>query len=394
MGALAALFGLLTLIGCLYTIAALIGLWRYARLPGAEPASYPLVTVLKPLHGAEPRLYQNLASVFTQDYPGPIRRVFGVSEPADPAAAVVEQLRAAFPSAALRLVTDTRRHGRNGKVSNLVNMSAVAWPASDGAGAAPEVDEVVVVSDSDMLVEPDYLTRVVGALQQPGVGGVTCLYRGISLPNLWSRLATGWVDGQFLPNVILGLSLGLAKPCMGSTIAMRRETLERIGGFAAFKDLLADDYEIGAAIRRLGLAVSVPPWPVLGHTSAATSLGSVLKQELRWSRTIKTVDFAGFAGSVVTHVVPFALLTAVFDGFRPRDWALLALVLMLRSSLLLQVKRFVRKDTADLSLALPRDLLSFAVFIASFWPGSIEWRGHRFGVRSDGIMTAPDDTGH
>ena len=380
-GIVVGLFGLLTVAGCIYTLSAQISLIRYARNPDARPSSHPSVTILKPLHGEEPRLYENLASVIAQAYPGPVRIIFGVSDPADPAAAVVARLAADFPQADLELVADARRHGRNRKVSNLVNMSAAM------------TGEIVVLADSDMLVEPDYLSRVVGALQQPGIGAVTCLYRGVSLPNIWSRLATGWVDGQFLPNVILGITLGLAKPCMGSTIALRRDTLERIGGFAAFADLLADDYEIGAAVRRLGMSVAVPPRPVLGHTSAATSLGALLRQELRWSRTIKTVDFAGFAGSVVTHVFPFALLTAIVDGLQARDWALLLLVFVLRSSLLLQVKRFVQKDTANLSLLPIRDLLSFAVFCGSFLPGSIEWRGHRFGVRSDGILTAPDDTG-
>lgn len=381
MGTLGVLFGLLTSAGCIYTIIAMACLARYGRQPDPEPVSFPPVTVLKPLHGDEPGLLRNLASFMAQDYAGPVQIVCGVSDPADPTVAVVDRLRAAFPAADLHLVVDPRRHGRNGKVSNLTNMSAAV------------TGEIVVLSDSDMLVELDYLNRVVGALQQPGVGAVTCLYRGISLANLWSRLATGWVDGQFLPNVIVGLTTGLAQPCMGSTIALRRETLARIGGFAAFTDVLADDYAIGAAVRRLGLAVAVPAHPVLGHTSAAGSLGALLRQELRWTRTIKTVDFAGFAGSVVTHVLPFALLTAAVDGFRGRDWLLLAIVLLLRSSLLLQVKRFVRKDTADLSLLPIRDLLSFAVFCGSFVPGSIEWRGQRFGVRSDGILTAPDDTG-
>lgn len=381
MGALAGVFGLLTLAGCVYTLAAIVCLIRYARQDDAKPVSFPSITLLKPLHGDEPRLFENLASCLAQDYPGPVRYVFGVADAADPAVVAVERLRAAFPRADLHLVVDPRRHGRNGKVSNLINMSAAI------------TGEVVVLADSDMLVAPDYLTRLAGALQRPGVGAVTCLYRGISLPNLWSRLATGWVDGQFLPNVVLGVSLGLAKPCMGSTIALRRETLERIGGFGAFKDHLADDYELGAAVRHLGLSVAVPALPVLGHTSAAISLAALLRQELRWARTIKTVDFAGFAGLVVTYVLPFALLTALVDGFRPRDGAFLIIVLLLRSSLLLQVKRFVRKDTADLSLMPLRDLLSFAVFIVSFWPGSIEWRGHRFGVRSDGVLTPRDTTG-
>ncbi len=137
---------------------------------------------------------RTLASCLAQDYPGPVRYVFGVADAADPAVVAVERLRAAFPRADLHLVVDPRRHGRNGKVSNLINMSAAI------------TGEVVVLADSDMLVAPDYLTRLAGALQRPGVGAVTCLYRGISLPNLWSRLATGWVDGQFLPNVVLGVT--------------------------------------------------------------------------------------------------------------------------------------------------------------------------------------------
>jgi ceramide glucosyltransferase len=371
----------LALVGCLYTAAALICLVGFARRPDAATADAPPVTVLKPLHGDEPLLFENLASVLQQDYSGRVTVVFGVADAADPAVATVERLRMAFPAADLRLVVDRRRHGRNGKVSNLINMSR------EIAG------DVVVLSDSDMRVGPDYLTRVVGTLSQPGVGAVTCLYSGLSLPSLWSRLATGWVDTQFLPNVVLGLTLGLAKPCMGSTIALRRDTLAGIGGFAAFKDHLADDYEIGAAVRRLGLAVAVPARPVLAHTSAALSLGALWRQEARWSRTIRAVDPGGFAGSVITFALPFALLAAVADGLQGRDGLLVLATLALRAALALAVKRFVAKDTADLFLLPLRDLLSFAVFLGSFWPGSIEWRGHRLRVRSDGILTAPDQTG-
>ena len=368
-------------IGCVYTLGALVCLARYARRAGAGLAGGSSVTVLKPLYGDEPNLFNNLASFIQQDYQGSVHVVLGVSRDDDPAAAVARALQTSFPSAHITLVVDPRRHGRNGKVSNLINMS--------GAIAG----DVVILADSDMVVERDYVATLVAALGQPGVGGVTCLYRGVSLPGLWSRLATGWVDGQFLPNVILGLTLGLAKPCMGSTIVLRRATLDAIGGFEAFKDHLADDYEIGAAIRRLGLSVVVPPRPVLGHTSSATTLTALLRQELRWAKTIRTVDPLGFAGSFVTHVLPFALLTAFVDGFHVRDWLLLAIVVGLRCALLIQVARFVRKDTADLSLLPIRDLLSFAVFLGSFLPGSIDWRGTRFGVSRDGILEAPDSTG-
>ena len=235
----------------------------------APDAWAPGITVLKPLHGDEPDLYRNLATVLGQGYRGPVQVIFGVADSSDPAVSIVRQLEADYPLAAIDLVVDPRRHGQNGKISNLMNMTEHARHA------------VIVLADSDMVVEPGYLERLTLALAEPGVGAVTCLYRGVALPNLWSRLAAQWIDFHFLPNVLVGMALGMARPCFGSTIALRRETLERIGGFAAFKDVLADDYAVGDAVRRLGLRVSVPKDLVLGHLCAATSPGSVLRQELR-----------------------------------------------------------------------------------------------------------------
>ena len=170
---------------------------------------------MKPLYGDEPFLLRNLASFCAQDYAGPLEVVFGVGRADDAAVAVVDRLRAMFPSLALKLVADERRWGTNGKVSNLINMAEQAR------------HPVIVLADSDMLVGRDYLDRVVAALERPGVGAVTCLYRGIAVPGIWSRLATQWIDLHFLPSVVVGMMLGLAKPCFGSTIALSRDTLER-----------------------------------------------------------------------------------------------------------------------------------------------------------------------
>ena len=375
------LLDLLALVGCAYTAFAIVCLYRTGKQPDAMPSSYPVVTVLKPLYGDEPKLFENLSSFIEQDYQGPVEFIFGVQDGRDSAVATVKRLQGAFPTAAIRLVVDPRRHGSNGKVSNLINMSEAM------AG------DVVVVADSDMVVEPDYLTRVVGALQQPGIGGVTCLYRGISLPNVWSRLATGWVDNQFLPNVIVGTTIGLAKPCFGSTIATMKHSLGWFGGFGALKNKLADDYELGRSLRSIGAEIAVPARPVLGHTSAVESFGALLRQELRWARTIRAVDRLGFAGSVVTHVLPFAILSVLFSLFSLFSLSLLVIAVGLRIGLHLQVKRFCKKDTADLSLLPARDVLSFAVFLLSFLPLSVEWRGHRFGVRADGAMTTSKTTG-
>ncbi len=337
----------------------------------------PGVSLLKPLHGEEPFLERNLASFCAQDYAGSIEVLFGVSDRDDPAAAIVERLRAAYPDRDLRLVVDGRRWGSNGKVSNLVNLAERArYP-------------VLVLADSDMLVGPDYLERVVRALDGPNVGAVTCLYRGVSIPGLWSHLAVQWIDFHFLPSVAVGLALGLARPCFGSTIALRRDTLERIGGFPAFKDRLADDYAMGEAVRGLGLTVAVPGDFVLGHTCTAASFGALLRQELRWSRTIRSLDPLGFCGSAVTHPIPWATLAAFASGFGAPAMGMLGAAVASRILLQLFVTRRLGTGTKSLILGPVRDYAAFLVFVLSFWPGSIDWRGHRFALHSDGSISSP-----
>ncbi len=352
---------------------------RSPRVVPAAGAARPGVSLLKPLYGDEAFLGRNLRSACVQDYGGPVETIFGVSSPGDAAVPIVERLIAEFRG--LGLVVDERRHGTNGKVSNLINMAERAH------------HPVIVFADSDMLVEPDYLDRVVAALDAPGVGAVTCLYRGVGVPGIWSRLGVQWIDHHFLPNVVVGLALGLAKPCFGSTIAIRRDTLERIGGFEAFKDRLADDYAVGEAVRALGLAVAVPRDLVLGHTCTATSFGALLRQEVRWSRTIRSVDPVGFIGSAVTHPIPLATLGAALCGGGPVPLAVLGLSVTSRLLLQFIVGRALDTGTKGLILGPVRDYAAFLVFLLGFWPGSIDWRGDRFALRTDGSMTAPDKAG-
>ncbi len=238
----------LALAGGAYAVLAGIAARRLlTRAPAALPDPLPAVTLLKPLHGDEPGLEAALASVLSQDYPAPVQIVFGLQDPADPAHAVVARLKARFPGRDIALVTDPRSHGRNAKVSNLINMMAAAR------------HDVLVLADSDIAVPPRYLKEVVAALDAPGVGAVSCLYSGVGVMGAWSRLAAMGVSYQFLPNAAAGIWLGLAHPCFGSTIALTRQTLTEIGGFEAFADLLADDYEIGRAVRAAGRTLAYPP---------------------------------------------------------------------------------------------------------------------------------------
>ena len=244
-------------LGCLFMLFAAALMWSSTRpQPATEPA--PDLTILKPLHGDEAGLYENLASFCEQDYSGAVQIVFGVENPNDPAIAVVERLRAAYPGKALELVIEPRAVGSNPKVANLINMSGRI------------AHDVIVLADSDIRVRRDYLARLVGALERQGGGAVSCPYYGISTGSLWSQLAQLTIDSHFLPGVVVGARLKLSQPCLGSTIALRRSSLSAIGGFEPLADCLADDYVLGELLQQRGEPVTVLPFAV-GHVCCEMS---------------------------------------------------------------------------------------------------------------------------
>jgi ceramide glucosyltransferase len=369
--------GYAAVVCCLAAIAgsvyALVAIWaahafqRAAR--GSPPATYPPVTILKPLHGAEPNLHAALSSFCLQNYPAPLQIVLGVADPADTAAATARRLIAELPDRDIALVIDPRRHGANAKVSNLINMQGQAR------------HDVLLIADSDIAVSPDYLTGVAAALDQPDVGLVTCLYHGVPSTGLWSRLAAAAIDYHFLPNVLVGLKLRLATPCFGSTIAVRKSTLAGIGGLQSVADQLADDYALGMAVRRAGRKVAIPPL-LVSHACAERSLRELLMHEIRWARTIRGVDSPGFAGLAITYAVPLALLGVILGGLTPAAW-ILAIALVCRFALQAELHRLFRLRNGIFWLGPIRDILSFTVFVASFFGRRVEWRGHRYAVNAD-----------
>ena len=292
-------FAALAVIGIAYQLIALAALRRFFAVPAARGEAQQAVTLLKPLHGAEPQLADNLASFLIQEFAGPVQIIFGVDAADDPAVASVSALREAHPQADITLTTGPHIAGANAKIGNIAAMMA------------PARHDILILSDSDMVVGPDYLATLLAALDQPGVGAVTCLYNGRGDAGIWSAISAAAISFTALPNMVMGLSTAIAQPCMGSTIAIRRETLEAIGGFARFADVLADDYAIGEAVAALGLKVAVPPM-LLTHACADASLAALWQHHLRWSATIRSVAPKRHAGSGVTHALPFALLTALF----------------------------------------------------------------------------------
>ena len=190
----------------------------------------------------------------------------------------------------------------------------------------------------------------------------------------------------FLPNAVLGASLGLAAPCFGSTVALRRRTLDEVGGFAAFANQLADDYEIGRAVRAKGHTLAIPAMSV-GHTTAENDATALFRHELRWTRTIRTVNPAGHVGSLVTHGFVFALMSAVLLDFNSVSLAVLAAALVARLVLKSRVDRLFGTYAGPYWLLPLRDLLSFAVFVASLFGETVHWRGTHFAVEPSGAMS-------
>lgn len=368
----------LSVVGSLYLVAAALVFRRFFRPLQACVPRCEAVSIFKPLCGPEPRLADNLATFLRQDHIGPVQLVCGVASGDDPAIQAVRTLRHRWPDAAIDLVVSPLQHGANGKISNLMNMA--------GRAAHP----FVVLSDSDMVVRPDYLNRLLTVLDDETVGAVSLCYHGRADAGFWSTLGAAGLSYQFLPGAVFGAALGLARPCMGSTIAMRRATLERIGGFTKFGNVLADDHAIGEEVTRLGLRVAVPP-VLIAHACTERSFSDLWRHEVRWGATVRSLVPAAYAGSVISMPLPLAAVGALTS----QDWKfavpVLTLALLSRLLLLRTVDRQVGSPSASHWLLALRDGLSFAVFVASFFARTVDWRGARHDVLPEGrIATSPE----
>jgi ceramide glucosyltransferase len=360
-----------------YLGGTVIAVARFARRRVALPQEQPPVSVLKPLHGAEPGLYENLLSFVDQDYSA-AQIVFGVRSPTDGALSIVRRIIAERPDRDIALVIDSRVSGRNLKVANLVNMLPAAR------------HDVLVFADSDMRVGRDYLAAVTAPLYNPAIGVVTCLYRGVPTGGIWSRLGAMHINFGFLPGALAGEAMGTGDGCFGATIALRRAILEKIGGLAIVLDELADDHRIGAAVREAGLAVALSP--CLVETSVSEkSLKDLWQHELRWARTVRLMAPVGFAGSIVTHAVALAAVAVLACGFSLTSLGFLAMSCALRWASTAAIARMLRLPTEGLWLLPLRDLLSFAVFIGSFCGRNVSWRDQMFRIEPSGRITVDGD---
>jgi ceramide glucosyltransferase len=359
------------ILGIVYNVLAAILAPRFNRPAKLDRPSSKAVTILKPLHGGEPGLFPRLDTLCRQHHGGSIQIVCGTQQRTDPANDVVRLMQRLHPDKEIDLVTDDRPRGGNPKVANLVNLEAKAR------------HEIVVMSDSDIVVGDQFVSRLVAELDGPRVGAVTCLYHGIAAGGVWARLSALNINAQFLPNAIVALTFGAAKPCFGSAIAMREDVLRRIGGLKPYLDELADDYAIGKAVRETGLEVVIPHWAV-GHVCFERSFRSFWEHHMRSSRTIRSIDPVGYAGTIFMYPLVLALIAALTGAHHPI--ALPGIAFASRVVLNFSIERtFKLQRQAPWLLAL-HDTISFAVFVCSFFGAAVEWRGQNYQIFRDGTI--------
>ena len=381
----------LAVAGMGYFLAAIVAARVYLHERRAPvPIFAPGVSILKSLKGSDPGMMDAFRRHCRQSYGGEFELLFGVSSLDDPAAAVVEQLKAEFPERQIHLVVCPERLGTNGKVSTLFQLSAHAR------------HDFLLINDSDITVSPRYLERVMACfgaggntpgteartLQSKPVGMVTALYRGRAHGTLGSRLEALGIATDFMAGVLLskmiegGLHYGL-----GSTLAVSREALEKAGGLLSLVDYLADDYELGARVAKAGYRVVLSA-EVVETAIPAYRWSGFVDHQVRWARTVRDARPGGYLGLMVTHGLGWALLNLVASGLSPVSLWLLGLSFFLRLAQAMTVGAEVLGDhevLASLWLLPLRDVVHMGVWVAGFAGNTIVWRGERF-VLKDGKL--------
>ena len=353
----------LTLLASLYALLALIcraRTYRNNALTAPDPASSRLpITVLKPLCGLEPRLEDNLATLCEQNYPV-YQLLLGVRDPLDPAIAVVERLKARYPEQDIQLIVDARVHGSNFKVSNLINMaSAARYPW-------------LVIADSDIAVQADYLEQVSAPLGDPAVGIVTCLYRGRSLDTFWTRLGALFIDSWFAPSVRLASAFGGHCFGFGATLALRAETLAALGGFTAVRNRLADDFWLGQLTRDRGLETVISKVCVTTDVTE-NDFFSMWSRERRWMQTIRAINPLGYSFTFVTFTFP-VLAAGLCLTPTSWNWTCVLLGMAARLALHLRAPAPGLPPPGRAYYAPLRDGLLLLIWFSAFFGSTAQWR--------------------
>ncbi len=358
----------------IFLLLALVAAWHFARSRSRRAQrpdhELPPVVVMKPMHGPEPRLRQNLETFFLQDYPR-FEILFGARDAEDPALTVVRELMRKHPRVRARIVLSGEPPWPNPKVYSLERM-------------LEQTDyEYLVISDSDVEVGPGYLRQIIGPLLDPTVGCVTCIYRGLPVGGLWALLEALGMSVEMTSGVLVADLLEGMKFALGPTMATRREVLQKIGGFSALREYHSDDYLFGNLISRAGYRVVIPREPI-NHVVLNRRLGASLAHQLRWMKSTRFSRPKGHLGMAITFAMPFGIL-GLFSAGALRNWqlgvALLAVAYLNRVIQSLAIGWGVARDPRALRFAWAyplHDLIAFCLWVASYSGQHMQWRGQRY----------------
>jgi ceramide glucosyltransferase len=351
---------------------------RRARRAQSAVSNWPLVSVLKPVHGAEARLQENLESFFRQDYPA-YEILFAADDEDDPALDIVRDVSSRHPQIPCRILVTGKPPWPNPPAYCFCRMTEVA------------AHDILVTSDSDVEVAPNYLQEVVAPLLDPKVGMVTCVYRGKNAAGFWAGLTAIGMSiemtaGVLVANVLEGINFGL-----GPTIAVKKAALASIGGYEALREYFANDYMIGKLIDEAGYRV-VLSHHIIDHVVSQRTFQKMWGSQLRWAKSTRYSRPKGHLGSGLIFAIPFGLVgfaAAALLGKVGLGLCLLGAVCLNRVIESWVVGWIVVRDPVALKqpwMCVFRDLLGFAVWAASYTAAHAVWRTNNYRLSRDKIV--------
>lgn len=364
-----------------YQLVQLLAAHRFLRRADRQarawPPYRPRVTVLKPLKGPGLELAANLESFCRQDYPD-YQIVFGVEDSTDPAVEIVRALKRRFPQRDITLSVG-HEEGSNRKIASLVHMMRHVR------------HDVLVLSDADIRVRPDYLRALVAPLADPAVGLTTCLYRGRAVFGLPSVIESLLINTDFLPMVMMAQWVQRFRYAYGASMAFRRAALAQIGGFESLRNHLADDYLLGNRMADAGWRLLLLPY-LVETVLDARAMRDVWRHQLRWARTYRVCQPFNWFATLIIHTMLWGVLAVLATGGTVVGWLALGLATATRLGALRAILALIgdRETPRHLWLVPAKDLAYSAVWVASWLGRDVEWSGQRLQVAPDGRIVAVD----
>jgi ceramide glucosyltransferase len=357
--------------GSVYAVLCILAVWRFRMQSTAWntplPSSWPPATVLKPVHGLEKKQRENLRSACIQDYPE-FQVVFSVQDPQDAAIPLLYELQREFGTDRVAVAIENFHPGTNGKINNMIG------------GLKHARYDVLVISDGDVLLKPDYLKTIIAPLSDPEVGCACTLYKAAGADTWYEKMELLTLNADFMTNVLFAHVSGASKFCLGASAALHRSTLEQIGGLEALSDYLVEDYEMGRRIWELGKRVAIVPYFV-DTVVDLKSPGQWWNHQIYWDQNTRAARLL-YAAVRLGDSLGLAVLAGAFS------------IRILSTAIILGCGLRDREGLRNLGLLFFRDLSALATWLLAFTKRTTIWRGTSFILTRDGRLVAQDSVGN